>query len=173
VGGTVRDLQERRAVSTALSRVRGASRHPLLVVGLVTALVVMVVDQLTKSLAVSMLEGRDPVHVIWTLQLTLAFNDGVAFSLGRGSGLGIVPVALAVIVVVVLIGRSMEGTGSGICLGLIVGGAAGNVIDRLFRGHGGAVIDFVDFQWWPVFNVADACIVCGGLGLGLLALRRA
>ena len=84
-----------------------------------------------------------------------------------------IPVALPVIVVVVLIGRTMEGRLAGLCLGLIVGGAVGNLTDRVLRGHGGAVVDFVDLQWWPVFNLADACIVCGGIGLGLLALRRA
>ena len=169
MGGAVRDLQERRTVGAALSRLR----RPLVVVGVATAVVAIVVDQVTKSLAVSALDGREPIHIVWTLQLSLAYNSGVAFSLGRGSGLTVVPVALTVIVVVVLIGRSMEGRLSGMCLGLIVGGAVGNVVDRLLRSHNGAVIDFIDFQWWPVFNVADACIVCGGIGLGLLALRRA
>jgi len=163
----VRDLQERRAVRPALSR------RPLVVVATLVAVSVIAVDQVTKSLAVAHLEDREPLHVLWTLQLALAFNSGVAFSLGSGSGLVVVPVALAVVGVVVMIGRTMEGRLSGLCLGLIVGGALGNIIDRLLRSHGGAVVDFIDFQWWPVFNVADAAIVSGGIGLGLLALRRA
>jgi signal peptidase II len=167
VGGPVRELQERRAVGTPLTA--GARRRPLVVVAGIAAVVAVVVDQLTKSIALRRLEDG-PVDVVWTLRFALAFNDGVAFSLGRGSGLAVIPVAVAVIVVMVLLARTMEGRLPGLCVGLIVGGAVGNVADRLFRGNGGAVVDFIDLQWWPVFNVADACIVCGGIGLGLLAL---
>jgi len=118
------------------------------------------------------LAGREPLHVLGSLQLTLAFNSGVAFSLGQGSGLVIVPIALAVVLVVVYVARSMSGKLAATAVGLVVGGAIGNLVDRLVRGHDGAVVDFIDLQWWPVFNVADAAIVVGGLLLALCSLRK-
>jgi signal peptidase II len=103
-------------------------------------------------------------------------NAGAAFSTGRGLGplLGV----LAVIVVVVLVryGR-MVGTGpTAVGLGLVLGGAVGNLIDRAFRDGsggflGGHVVDFVDLQWWPVWNIADAAIVCGAILLAFTFAR--
>ena len=136
------------------------------------AAVCIVVDQVTKSWALGALTGREPIHVIGTLQLALSFNSGVAFSLGRGSGLSIVPLALVVVVVVVYVARHLPGRLAATAVGLVVGGAVGNLADRLLRDHDGAVVDFIDLQWWPVFNVADACIVVGGGLLALCSLRR-
>ncbi len=130
------------------------------------------VDQATKSWALDALAGRDPIHVIGSLQLALGFNSGVAFSLGEGSGVTVVPLALVVIGVVVYVARRLPGRLAATAVGLVVGGAIGNVIDRLLRDHDGAVVDFIDLQWWPVFNVADACIVVGGALLALCSLRR-
>jgi len=110
--------------------------------------------------------------VVGSLQLALSFNSGVAFSLGQGSGLTIVPIALVVVLVVIYAARTLSGRLAAASVGLVVGGAAGNLIDRLVRGHDGAVVDFIDLQWWPVFNVADACIVVGGALLALTSLRR-
>jgi len=71
------------------------------------------------------------------------------------------------VVVLLLSLRKGGSTLSAVAVGLVVGGAAGNVVDRIFRSGsgflGGEVVDFIDFQWWPVFNVADACIVIGGI----------
>lgn len=136
------------------------------------AAVSVVVDQATKWWALEALSGRDPVHVVGTLQLALSFNSGVAFSVGSGSGLAVVPVALVVVAVVVYVARNLPGRLAATAVGLVVGGAAGNLADRLVRDHGGAVVDFIDLQWWPVFNVADACIVVGGAILALCSLRR-
>jgi signal peptidase II len=106
----------------------------------------------------------------------LTRNSGAAFSLARGGG-GIV--ALAALVVVVLLIRAGRGvnTKTGILsLGLVLGGALGNLVDRAVRdGHGflgGAVVDFIDPQWWPVFNVADIAISVGGVLLVLVAMRE-
>ena len=132
----------------------------------------IVADQATKSWALEALSGRDPVHVLGSLQLALSFNSGVAFSLGAGSGLAIVPVALLVVGVVVYVARNLPGRLAATAVGLVVGGAVGNLVDRLLRDHDGAVVDFIDLQWWPVFNIADACIVVGGLLLALCSLRR-
>ena len=139
---------------------------------LAVAVVALVLDQATKTWALERLAGREPLHVLGSLQLALAFNSGVAFSLGQGSGLVIVPIALAVVLVVVYVARSMSGRLAAAAVGLIVGGAVGNLVDRLVRGHDGAVVDFIDLQWWPVFNVADAAIVVGGVLLALCSLRK-
>lgn len=139
---------------------------------LAVAVAATAVDQATKTWALEGLSGRDPVHVLGSLQLALSFNSGVAFSLGQGSGLAVVPIALAVVLVVVYVARSLSGRLAAAAVGLVVGGAVGNLVDRLLRSHDGAVVDFIDLQWWPVFNVADAAIVVGGVLLSLVSLRR-
>jgi signal peptidase II len=142
------------------------------------AFAVVAVDQLTKRWAVDRLsDGRD-VDLVWTLRLHLAFNSGMAFSQGRGLGPVIGVVALVVVVALLVSLRRGGSTLAAVSVGLVVGGAAGNVADRLFRTGGGgflsgAVVDFIDLQWWPVFNVADACIVVGGLLLAASSLRAA
>lgn len=102
--------------------------------------------------------------MVWTLRLRLVHNTGIAFSAGRGLG----PVlALAAIVIVGLLWSWRQRLGSrwgALGLGGIIGGALGNLMDRIFRGPGwgrGAVVDFIDLQWWPIFNVADAAITVG------------
>ena len=165
-GSAVRPLQERGAAVpvTALGR-------PVVSAGAV-AVVSLVVDQLTKSWAVRELADRD-VDLVWTLRLHLTFNKGGAFSLGTGSTWFFVVAAVAVIAAMLVFGRRLLETSvlAGVSLGLVLGGAVGNLVDRLVRDHDGAVVDFVDLQWWPVFNVADACIVVGGLLLVLAGQR--
>lgn len=135
-------------------------RRARLVVGAVLG-AVLVVDQATKSWALASLKDG-PVDVVGSLRLRLAFNSGAAFSIGEGF-----PWVFAVLAVVVLAGlglmarRTYVGPAAGAGLGLVAGGALGNLIDRVFRGHGGAVVDFIDLQWWPVFNVADASLTVG------------
>jgi signal peptidase II len=83
-------------------------------------------------------------------------------------------VAVAVIVVIVRTARRLGSTAWAISLGLLLGGATGNLADRIFRAPGpgrGAVVDFIDFRVWPVFNLADSAIVCGGLLAVLLSMR--
>jgi len=143
-----------------------AWRIPLLI-----ALGIVVFDQLTKQWALSALgDGRD-IHVIWTLQWNLTFNSGMAFS--RGEGLGpLIAVAATLVIVWLLLSLNRDATKMSIAgMGLVIGGAAGNLIDRLFRGDAwlrGAVVDFIDFQWFPIFNVADIAI---NVGAGLLILN--
>lgn len=130
------------------------------------AVAFIAVDQLTKRWALDALAGRS-IDLVWTLRLRLAFNTGVAFSLGRG-GFPVVPVvALVVVVITVWAVRTVSSTTGAIAVGLILGGAIGNLLDRAFRHgdgfFGGAVVDFIDLQWWPVFNMADVGVVVGGL----------
>jgi signal peptidase II len=131
------------------------------------AFVVVVVDQLAKQWALSALDDG-PIDLFWTLRLNLVFNRGMAFGQGEGLGPVIGVVAIAVIVVVLVSLRKGTGWWGTVGVGLVVGGALGNLIDRLFRGDGwlrGPVVDFIDFQWFPVFNVADIAI---NVGAGLL-----
>jgi signal peptidase II len=145
---------------------------------LVLAAAWLIVDQWSKHWAVNELTDRD-VDVVGSLRLNLHYNSGMAF--GRGTGLGPVigVVALFVVVGMVVSLRRSESRVSAAGVGLVIGGALGNVCDRLFRGEGwfrGAVVDFIDLQWFPIFNVADIGIDVGAglLILGtLLAGRRA
>ncbi len=122
----------------------------------------MALDQLTKTLAVHYLENG-PAHVIGTVDLRLTYNTGAAFSLGRGLGPLIVVVALVLIGLLVGLGRTVPTMVAAVAVGMILGGAIGNLVDRLLRGNSGAVIDFVDLHFWPTFNLADSCIVVGAV----------
>jgi len=130
------------------------------------ALAVIVVDQLTKTWAVNALDDHD-IDVVWTLRFHLTFNGGMAFSQGRGLGPIIGVLAIVVVAVLLISLRRAGSTLAAVAVGLVVGGAAGNILDRLFRSGdgflGGRVVDFVDLQWWPIFNVADAAVVIGGI----------
>lgn len=132
-------------------------------------------DQLTKAWAVDTLSYRT-IDVVWTLRLQLVHNSGAAFSLlsGKGAGPAIALLALVVVLVLARSSRMFTGRGSRVAVGLVVGGALGNLCDRAFRSHDGfmqgEVVDFINLQWWPVFNVADACIVVGAIALAVIAM---
>jgi signal peptidase II len=141
---------------------------------LALAAVVVAVDQATKTWALHRLSDGRTIHLIWTLRLALTFNSGAAFGLGRGVTPLLVALAIVLIVLLVGLGRDASRRASAVsvvAMGLLLGGAAGNLVDRLARHHAGAVIDFIDLKWWPVFNVADASIVCGAVLL-LLGARQ-
>ena len=144
----------------------------------VAAAVLVAADQLTKWWAVNRLSGGRDIDLIGSLRLRLAFNSGAAFSLGSDSGLGPLIAVLALVVVAVLLfSGSIARTRTGaLAVALIAGGAIGNLVDRAFRQGGpgvlgGYVVDFIDLQWWPAFNLADAAICVGALGVVLLGLR--
>jgi signal peptidase II len=166
-------MQERGPVP-ALSRPRTRARgRTLLALGGTTAAVVVALDQLTKTWALAALDDG-PTHLVWTLRLNLSFNSGAAFGLGKGLAPFFVAAGVVMVVLLVGLGRSAGTTGpAAVALGLVLGGAVGNLADRLFRDHGGAVVDFIDLQWWPVFNLADAAITCGAVGLVLTGARVA
>ena len=81
-------------------------------------------------------------------------------------------VAVVVVVVLLAVVRRLHSTGLAAALGMVVGGALGNLTDRVLRPHHGAVVDFVALHFWPTFNVADASIVVGGIVAAWLLLRR-
>jgi signal peptidase II len=129
------------------------------------AALVLVIAQLTKRWAVSELTGSEPHHVIWTLQWNLTRNSGMAFSQAQGIGPFIGIAALLVVLWLAWTSRVLTSRVTAVAAGLIAGGALGNLADRVFRGDRllhGAVIDFIDLQWFPIFNVADMAIDIGG-----------
>lgn len=147
------------------SRVLG----PAAPIALPVAALVLLLDQLTKHWALNALQDG-PTDVVWTLRFNLAFNSGMAFSRGRGLGPIIGVVALVVIVAMIIGVAGSRGVRRswGVPIGMILGGAAGNIADRLFRGDGwlrGSVVDFIDLQWWPIFNIADVGVTVGGIWL--------
>ncbi len=139
------------------------------------AAAVVALDQLTKQWAVHALADRD-VDIIWTLRLHLARNSGGAFSLNQGRGGLIALGALVVVGAVLWFGRSASTSWGAAAVGLVLGGAVGNLIDRVAREGsgflGGAVVDFVDLQWWPIFNVADAALTVGVIMLLVESFRE-
>jgi signal peptidase II len=137
---------------------------------------VLALDQLSKTWALERLSG-DTISVFWTLRLRLAFNTGAAFSLGDGIGGSVIGLlVIAVVAFLIWTGRTVSSTLGAVALGMVLGGALGNLADRAFRAGdgflGGRVVDFIDFQWWPVFNVADMGVVIGAILLVLTAWRE-
>jgi signal peptidase II len=139
------------------------------------AILVYVLDQVTKYLAVRYLSDRDPIPLIdGLLSLRLVRNSGAAFSIGTGLTAVFSIVAFLVVLVILRSARRLASLGWAISLGLILGGATGNLTDRLLRSPGvlqGHVVDFLELPNFPVFNVADSAIVCGGALLVLLTMR--
>ena len=135
------------------------------------------VDQATKWWALGALDGGRTIDLFWTLRLRLVFNSGAAFGVGAAYAPVLALVAVAVVVVLLGAGRALQGFWPRLATGLVVGGAVGNLLDRALRGGGellgGAVVDFIDLQWWPVFNVADMAITGGAVLLVLTARHDA
>ena len=175
-------MQERRTVLAAVTVFRSLAARRLAVPAVAAAVVAG--DQASKTWA---LHHATPArHVIWTLWFDLTFNRGAAFGLGRGVTPLVEAGVFLVVAGLVVLGRRATWGSSwavSLALGLILGGAAGNLGDRFFRhipGHSGAVVDFIaavrvgQHDWWPVFNVADSAIVVGVvLTVGYYAFRKA
>ncbi|MGI9001365.1 MAG: signal peptidase II [Pseudonocardia sp.] len=143
------------------------------------AALVLAADVVTKVIGVAQLEGRAPVELLGgAVYLVLVRNPGAAFSLATGYTWVLTLVAVAVVVVIVRVARRLRSTGWAVALGLVLGGALGNLTDRIFRSPGplqGHVVDTVslfapDGSVWPVFNLADSAIVSGVVLLVVLAL---
>jgi signal peptidase II len=128
---------------------------------------VLALDQLTKWWVVDNLGDGRIIDIVGSLRLRLTYNFGAAFSISQGRGALISLLAVAVVGVLVVSGRQATRPLAAIALGMVLGGAIGNLSDRAFRTGegilGGGVVDLVDLQWWPVFNVADSGVVCGAL----------
>jgi signal peptidase II len=159
-------MMEHAVANTAAPAVGTHPTRRFVVAGVVAA-AIFAVDQLTKAWALHSLVDEQPRHVLWSLHWTLRYNSGMAFSQGQGKG----PIiALLAVLVVAALGWSLRTKHSllgTVSTGLVMGGAIGNVADRLFRAKDGLlsghVVDFIDFRWWPAFNVADMGVVVGAM----------
>jgi signal peptidase II len=139
------------------------------------AVCVLVADLVSKTVVVATLSHRPPIRLLGGL-LTLRElrNSGAAFSIGTSMTVVFSLIAVAVIVAILRTARRLRSGPWAVTLGLLLGGAAGNLGDRVFRSPGpfrGNVVDWIQLPHWPVFNVADSCIVCGGVLAVLLAAR--
>ena len=136
-------------------------------------LAVFLLDRFTKFLALSYLSRCPTVPILpGIFHLTLVRNSGIAFGLFQGWGFGVSLVTLLVLTAFIASAlRQGQMTQTVFCwgLGLVLGGAAGNLLDRI---RWGAVIDFLDFRIWPVFNVADGCVVIGAVLMGWTLIRK-
>jgi lipoprotein signal peptidase len=176
-GGTPLSGQDQSTPAPAEGEPRAEPARPRRV-GLLLGVAgfVIVADVISKAIAVAHLREYSYVHVIGSfLMLTLRRNGGAAFNIG-GTSMTIVFTAIAVGVVVYILraARNLHSIGWAITLGLLLGGATGNLIDRIFRAPApfrGDVVDWIELPHWPVFNVADSSIVCAGCLVVLLALR--
>ena len=173
--GAVSDLES----EPPAERAPGVAAAPKVQLLALIAVVVLAADIVTKVVAVAQLEDREPVEVLGGLvYLQLLRNPGAAFSFATGYTWVLTIIAIAVVVVIVRVARRLRSTGWAVALGLVLGGALGNLTDRIFRSPGplqGHVVDVVsllapDGRVWPVFNLADSSIVTGGVLLVLLAL---
>jgi signal peptidase II len=149
------------------------------------AAAVLALDQLSKRWALAELSDGSTIDLVWTLRFNLAFNTGMAFSRGAGWGALIGVLVIAIVAVLVVVASRVRSPVQLALLGVVIGGALGNLVDRALRvgevnpftgevAEGflsGAVVDFIDLQWWPIFNVADAAVVVGGIALALVAAR--
>jgi signal peptidase II len=155
----------------------GPRRTGLLAVLAATVLLADVVSKLVVVATIPL--GHDVRLLGGALYLTQLRNVGAAFSFAEGATVLFSAVAVVVAAVIVRTARRLHSTGWAVTLGLVLGGAVGNLMDRVFRAPGflrGGVVDFLsvfgpDGRVWPVFNLADSAIVCGGVLGAFLALR--
>jgi signal peptidase II len=142
---------------------------------LAVAVTVLAADIISKVIVVATLSSRPPVRLLGgLLTLRVDRNPGAAFSIGTSMTIVFTAIALGVIVFILRTSRRIRSVPWAVTLGLLLGGATGNLTDRLLRSPGplrGYVVDWIQLPHWPVFNVADSAIVCGGILAVLLAAR--
>jgi signal peptidase II len=146
----------------------------------IVATVALVADVVSKIVVAAQLpETHRPVRLLGgAIYLDQTRNSGAAFSLGTGFTVILTAVALVVVVIIVRTAGRMRSTGWAVALGLVLGGALGNLGDRIFRQPGfgrGHVVDWISAfgpygNHWPIFNLADSAIVCGAILAAILAL---
>src|SRR5580693_4122004 len=177
-GDPVRSVQT--APGTSLNGARhagapGATRRPRRI-GLLIGVAVFVIaaDVISKSIVVAKMADHPNIRLLGgLLTITLTRNGGAAFSIGTSMTIVFTAIALGVIVYILRAARNLRSIGWAIALGLLLGGATGNLLDRIFRAPApfqGYVVDWIQLPHWPVFNLADSAIVCAGVLVVLLAL---
>ncbi|MPY58853.1 signal peptidase II [Streptomyces spongiae] len=139
------------------------------------ALFAYALDLVSKMIVVAKLEHHEPIEIIgeW-LKFEAIRNAGAAFGFGEAFTIIFTVIAASVIVVIIRLARKLYSLPWAVALGLLLGGALGNLTDRIFRSPGvfeGAVVDFIAPKGFAVFNLADSAIVCGGILIVLLSFR--
>jgi signal peptidase II len=151
---------------------RGRRRIAVL---LAVAIVAYLLDLGSKMLVVAKLEHQEPIEIIGDLlRFEAVRNAGAAFGIGEAFTVIFTFIAATVIVVIVRLARKLYSLPWAIALGLLLGGALGNLTDRIFRAPGvfkGAVVDFIAPAHFAVFNLADSAIVCGGILIVILSFK--
>jgi signal peptidase II len=164
-----------RAESGAGAAPGGGSRRRRVPVLIAVAAAAYLLDVLSKLWVVHSLEHRDPIRLLGHyLQLDATRNAGAAFGMGQGMTIVFTLIAVGVIAVIVRLSRRLYSTPWAIALGLLLGGAFGNLTDRVFRAPGGfqgRVVDFIAPEHFAIFNLADSAICCGGALIVLLSFR--
>jgi signal peptidase II len=142
---------------------------------LAVAVLALAADIITKTIVVATLSDRPPVRLLGGfLTLVVSRNPGAAFSIGPSLTIVFSAIAVGVIAFILRTARRIRSLPWAVSLGLLLGGATGNLTDRLLRSPGplrGHVVDWIMLPHWPVFNLADSSIVCGGVLAVLLAIR--
>ncbi|WP_282086097.1 signal peptidase II [Streptomyces tendae] len=166
------DAEQEQKQEQAPERPRGKRRVAVL---FAVALFAYLLDLGSKMLVVAKLEHHEPIEVIgdW-LRFAAIRNAGAAFGFGEAFTIIFTVIAAAVIVVIARLARKLHSLPWAIALGLLLGGALGNLTDRIFRAPGvfeGAVVDFIAPKHFAVFNLADSAIVCGGILIVILSFR--
>ena len=164
------------APGTPLSPAGGPVRQRRIAVLVSVAVVVLALDAISKALVVAHLTPDQPVHVLGdVLMLWLTRNPGAAWSIGTGETAVFTVIAFGVVLYIARTARRLYSLGWAVALGLLVGGAAGNLGDRIFRSPGlfrGEVVDWIAVtRYYPIFNLADSAICCGGILTVILAMR--
>ncbi|MCM2576469.1 signal peptidase II [Streptomyces meridianus] len=153
----------------------GTGRSRRVGVLLAVACFAYLIDLVSKMIVVAELEHHAPIEVIGTyLRFEAVRNAGAAFGMGQALTVVFTVIAVTVIVVIARIARKLYSTPWAVALGLLLGGALGNLTDRIFRSPGvfrGAVVDFIAPAHFAVFNLADSAIVCGGILIVILSFR--
>jgi lipoprotein signal peptidase len=165
--------QEDKAEAPSALAVGQPRRRVAVLIGI--AVLVLALDIVTKVTVVATLSNRAPVRLLGGfLKLRVDRNPGAAFSFGPSLTILFSLIAIAVIVVILRSSRRIHSLGWAFAFGLLLGGATGNLVDRFFRWPGpfrGWVVDWIQLPHWPVFNLADSAIVCGGVLLVVLSAR--
>jgi len=172
-GDAVRGVQAARGTPLNAQDSVGRPRRVGLLLGV--AAFVLVADVTSKAIVVARMAGHPPIRLLGgALTITLTRNGGAAFSIGTSMTIVFTAIAVGVIVYILRTARNLRSIGWAITLGLLLGGATGNLLDRIFRAPGpfqGHVVDWIQLPDWPVFNLADSAIVLAGFLVVLLALR--
>ena len=158
---------------------RAAAKRRRVVLFAAVAVLVLALDIVSKVIVAAKLGTHAPVRLLWgAIYLVETRNSGAAFAVGTGATAILTVIAIGVVVIILRTARRMHSISWALALGLILGGAVGNIVDRLFRAPGagrGRVVDWIslfssDGHVWPIFNLADSAIVCGAFLAAVLAL---